>query len=177
MKKIITYLIVFTVFYATGLFCKENKLAKISNKSYYEYNALKKIIHRYEKHYSKRYVYKKSKKFLFPVVKASVYRKKIFKGIFIKPKYQNSAVLSAQKGRVLFSGFLKYFGNVVIVKHYNGYTTTYAFLKAVNVAKGDYVYQGDKLGYSYKKHAIYFEIRKRTKCLVSSKYKKFIDNG
>lgn len=175
MKKNILYLIVFICFFVSSLFCGENKLAKISYKSYYNINTLNNIIKRYEKRSIKRNS-RKNKKFLIPV-NGYTFRKRIFKGLFIKPRKKYSKVISAQKGEVIFAGFLKYFGNVVIIRHKHGFTTTYAFLKRVSVSKGDYVYRGEKIGNTYKNQPIYFEIRRRAKCLTSKKYKKYIDNG
>ncbi len=173
MKKTVLYLIVFICFFVTLLFSGENRLAKISYKGYYDINSLEKILNRYKP--KKRH--RKNRKFINPIINGKTFRKRIFKGIFIKPKTNNLKVRCAQDGKVIFSGFLKYFGNVVIIRHSNRYTTTYAFLKHVKVSKGDYVNQGEQLGYAYRKHAIYFEIRKRAKCLTSNKYNKYIDNG
>jgi murein DD-endopeptidase MepM/ murein hydrolase activator NlpD len=91
--------------------------------------------------------------------------------------WSDASIKAAKRGKVVFAGFLKYFGNVVIIKHSNGFTTIYAYLRKTRVRKGSYVRQGEIIGYCYKKHSIYFEIRKRTTCLTSRKICSLILNN
>ncbi|MCR5698968.1 MAG: M23 family metallopeptidase [Treponemataceae bacterium] len=55
-------------------------------------------------------------------------------------------VYSTMDGRVIEVSFNRIFGNYIIVSHANGYQSLYAHLSATNVKKGQYVYQGNKIG-------------------------------
>lgn len=74
------------------------------------------------------------------------------------------AVMAAFPGMVRVSKFNKTFGNVVVVRHYNGLETVYAHLSKRSVEPGDLVEAGDTLGLggntgrSYGSH-LHFEVR------------------
>jgi murein DD-endopeptidase MepM/ murein hydrolase activator NlpD len=180
MKKKYLYLIViiclFVLLMWSSLFSGQNQLAKISYSGYYDdyYNnaKLRIILKRYR--HKKRIVHRK-KGFILPV-KGKIFHRKIYKGVFIKPEKYN-IVKSANDGKVVFSGFLKYFGNVVIIQHANGYKSIYGYLKRNFVKKGDTVFQGDVIGKGYKNYSIYFELRKYNKCLASKKLRLLILNN
>lgn len=73
-------------------------------------------------------------------------------------------VVSAFPGMVRISKYNKSFGNVVVVRHYNGLETLYAHLSKRNVEPGDLIDAGDTLGLggntgrSYGSH-LHFEVR------------------
>ncbi len=89
-----------------------------------------------------------------------IFKKKYFKGVFIRPKYTSKYVRASSYGIVIFSGFLKYYGNVVIIKHKNDYKTIYAKLKKIYVKKGQRVKKRQIIGQTYINKPIYFEVRK-----------------
>ncbi len=93
-------------------------------------------------------------------VNGYIYRKKYYKGIFIRPNYTSSYVRSASSGVVIFSGFLKYYGNVVIIKHKNNFKTVYAKIRKIYVKNGQYVKKGQVIGTIYKNKPLYFEVRR-----------------
>jgi len=55
-------------------------------------------------------------------------------------------VRSVGDGVVEFAGVQNGYGNVVMLKHRNNYTTVYAHLSRINVSKGTNVAQGDTIG-------------------------------
>jgi len=73
-------------------------------------------------------------------------------------------VVSAFSGMVRISKYNKTFGNVVVVRHYNGLETVYAHLSKRAVAPGALIEAGDTLGLggntgrSYGSH-LHFEVR------------------
>ena len=58
-------------------------------------------------------------------------------------------VRAAAAGEVLFAGWRSGYGNLVILRHNNGYSTRYAHLSgfASGVKRGDRVSQGDVIGF------------------------------
>lgn len=72
-------------------------------------------------------------------------------------------VVTGKKRNVLATGTASY-GNFVKIKHSNGYYTLYAHLSSVNVKVGQYVKQGQKIGYmgesgrTFGKH-LHYEVR------------------
>jgi LysM repeat protein len=74
---------------------------------------------------------------------------------------------AAESGRVIHSGRLGSYGNVVIVKHVGAYRTVYAHARKLYVHEGDFVERGQKLaevgstGRSSGPH-LHFEIRRAT---------------
>ncbi|MDO8699138.1 MAG: M23 family metallopeptidase [Rhodoferax sp.] len=57
-----------------------------------------------------------------------------------------TAVRSVGDGVVEFAGVQNGYGNVIILKHRNNYTTVYAHLSRINVRKGENVSQGQNIG-------------------------------
>ncbi len=182
MRKIVVLFAVFMILCSNFVFSKEIKLAKINKKSYYSESNLNNILKRYK--HSKTYHYKSSKKyninnwkFLKPL-NGHIYKESKHKGIYIKPFKYNKGVKAAKSGKVIFADFLKYFGNVVIIQHKNGYSTIYAYLKKLYVKKGNYVRKGSLIADFYKKHPIYFEIKKNYRTINKlAKYKRLLYNG
>lgn len=74
-------------------------------------------------------------------------------------------VLAAAEGKVIFSDVLRGYGNVVIVRHANGYLTVYAHNRINLVKEGQAVRQGDpiaEVGQSGRATgaSLHFEVRK-----------------
>jgi LysM repeat protein len=67
------------------------------------------------------------------------------KGIDIAAS-EGSKIVSVDRGVVAKSYYSDSYGNVVFVKHSNGYETVYAHLKSRNVAEGDIVKKGELVG-------------------------------
>ena len=87
------------------------------------------------------------------------------KGIDIRAPL-GSKVSSAGTGTVVFSGWLKGYGNLVIVDHGGNYHSLYAHLANAQVEAGNKVEEGEQLGQvgdtgSLKGAYLYFEIRKQ----------------
>lgn len=87
------------------------------------------------------------------------------KGIDIRAPL-GSKVSSAGAGTVVFSGWLKGYGNLVIVDHGGNYHSLYAHLANSLVEAGNEVEEGEQLGQvgdtgSLKGAYLYFEIRKQ----------------
>ena len=57
-----------------------------------------------------------------------------------------TTVKAAMDGTVSVVGFDRGLGNYIILKHSNGYFTTYAHLSAFSVKQGDKILQGNKIG-------------------------------
>ena len=55
-------------------------------------------------------------------------------------------VRAPQNGRVLFAGFLQLTGNTVVLAHGGGVKSMFYHMDSLNVAEGDLLYTGDKLG-------------------------------
>jgi septal ring factor EnvC (AmiA/AmiB activator) len=75
-------------------------------------------------------------------------------------------VVSVGEGAVAFAGWLKGYGNLVIVDHGSGYHSLYAHLGELSVEVGNEVQEGEALGSvgdtgSLKGAYLYFEIRKQ----------------
>jgi murein DD-endopeptidase MepM/ murein hydrolase activator NlpD len=74
------------------------------------------------------------------------------------------------EGEVVYSGWYKGFGNVVIVRHPGDWYTLYAHLSAVSRGRGDEVGQGDLVGEvgdtgSLRGPMLYFELRRRSEAM------------
>jgi len=108
------------------------------------------------------YINKSKKRFVKPV-NGYIFRRKYFKGVFIRPKYNTIYVRSVISGIVVFAGFLKYYGNVIIIKHKYDLNTIYARIKKSYVKVGQFVKKGQIIGKVYRNKAIYFEVRKNIK--------------
>ncbi|HEX3944977.1 MAG TPA: peptidoglycan DD-metalloendopeptidase family protein [Rhizomicrobium sp.] len=74
---------------------------------------------------------------------------------------------AAANGTVTYASNLKGYGNLVLIKHHNGYITAYAHAEKLLVTAGDRVDRGDVIGYAGKSGGVgspqlHFEIRKGT---------------
>lgn len=75
---------------------------------------------------------------------------------------------AAANGTVTYASNLKGYGNLVLIRHSNGYITAYAHAEKLLVSAGDRVGRGDVIGYAGKSGGVgtpqlHFEIRKGTK--------------
>jgi murein DD-endopeptidase MepM/ murein hydrolase activator NlpD len=79
---------------------------------------------------------------------------------------EGAAVRSAEGGQVIYAGSgVEGYGNLILIRHPNGYVSAYAHLKDMNVAKGTVVSRGDNIGTAGKtgsvsKPQLHFELRK-----------------
>lgn len=79
---------------------------------------------------------------------------------------EGSAVKAAENGTVIYVGSgVEGYGNLVLIRHPNGYVSAYAHLKSMSVAKGAVVSRGDSIGAvgatgSVSKPQLHFELRK-----------------
>ena len=79
-------------------------------------------------------------------------------------------VVSAEAGTVVKAEFLKMWGNIVIVRHNDTYTTSYSHLKSMDVREGDEVTKGQVIGQvgntglSGKNH-LHFELLRNDKAI------------
>ena len=72
-------------------------------------------------------------------------KKEFHRGIDISVR-SGSPVLSPANGMVIFNGWKRGYGRVIIMKHAKGFKTKYAHLKKSLVKKGQYVKKGTKIG-------------------------------
>jgi len=91
------------------------------------------------------------------------------KGILIKSPFL-SEVFCVADGKVVFAGWLKGFGNTVIIEHRGGYISVYSHLARIEVKRDDEVKGMEVLGFvgdtgSNEGVALYFELRKRGKAI------------
>lgn len=92
------------------------------------------------------------------------------KGIEIKGVI-GSSVVAASNGKVVYSGNgLKGYGNLIILKHDNGYLTAYALNKVNLVKVGQSVKCGDKIAEIGKGGVLHFELRKDGKPVNPNNY-------
>ncbi|SFZ82358.1 Murein DD-endopeptidase MepM and murein hydrolase activator NlpD, contain LysM domain [Devosia enhydra] len=79
---------------------------------------------------------------------------------------EGAAVRAAENGTVIYTGDgVAGYGNLVLVRHSNGYVSAYAHLKTIAVNRGDTVNRGDNIGSvgasgSVSKPQLHFELRK-----------------
>ena len=79
---------------------------------------------------------------------------------------EGSTVKAAENGTVIYVGSgVEGYGNLILVRHPNGYVSAYAHLKDMSVAKGAVVNRGDALGTvgqtgSVSRPQLHFELRK-----------------
>jgi len=90
-----------------------------------------------------------------------------WKGLFISAN-EGEAVKSVAEGRVVFSDWLRGFGNLVIVDHGSGYMSLYGNNQATLKQVGDTVNAGDviaSVGNSggNETHGLYYELRSQSK--------------
>lgn len=91
-----------------------------------------------------------------------------YNGIKISAK-EGAPVQAAAAGKIIYASYVKGYGDTVIVKHDENYTTVYAYLKSSVAKKDDRVKKGEKIasigpaeepgGEPY----LYFEIREKNK--------------
>lgn len=78
---------------------------------------------------------------------------------------EGAAVRSSENGTVIYVGNgVEGYGNLVLIRHANGYVSAYAHLKDVTVAKDDVVTRGDTIGTvgmsgSVNRPQLHFELR------------------
>ncbi len=91
-----------------------------------------------------------------------------YNGIKIAAK-EGAPVQAAAAGTIIYASYVKGYGDTIIVKHDENYTTVYAYLKSSVVKKDDRVKKGEKIasvGPSQEPGGepyLYFEIRERNK--------------
>ena len=79
---------------------------------------------------------------------------------------EGTAVRAAENGQVIYVGSgVEGYGNLILIRHPNGYVSAYAHLKTTSVAKGDNVTRGDSIGTagmtgSVSRPQLHFELRK-----------------
>ena len=80
---------------------------------------------------------------------------------------EGTPVLAAAAGTVTYAAPMKYFGETVIIKHSDTYSTVYSQLKKRMASPGTTVAQGDQIGILGKgetgKSLLYFEIRRKNR--------------
>ena len=80
-------------------------------------------------------------------------------------------IRAAASGQVSYAGNeLRGYGNLVLIRHDDGYITAYAHAKSIVVARGDYVQKGQIIAYAGQSGDVtspqlHFEIRKDTKTI------------
>ncbi|HPP88100.1 MAG TPA: M23 family metallopeptidase [bacterium] len=76
-----------------------------------------------------------------------IYNRQIFhQGLDISGPI-GTKIYAAEEGRVYFRDYITGYGKVVIIKHNQGYSTVYAHLSRFNVKVGQWVEQGEVIGY------------------------------
>lgn len=79
---------------------------------------------------------------------------------------EGAAVRAAENGQVIYVGNgVEGYGNLVLIRHPNGYVSAYAHLKDATVAKGQVVNRGDNIGAAgmsggVSRPQLHFELRK-----------------
>lgn len=79
---------------------------------------------------------------------------------------EGSPVKAAENGTVIYVGSgVEGYGNLILLRHPNGFVSAYAHLKSMSVTKGDTVNRGDGIGTagmtgSVSKPQLHFELRK-----------------
>ena len=91
------------------------------------------------------------------------------------PAKTGSHIIAASEGVVVFSGnSLKTYGNMLILKHKNGFFTVYAHASKLDVSKGDKVSKGELLHEWVVQvdlqGSFTFELRKNSDPIDPSKY-------
>jgi murein DD-endopeptidase MepM/ murein hydrolase activator NlpD len=89
---------------------------------------------------------------------------------------EGAAVRASAAGRVKFAGREgSQFGNMVVIEHAGGWSTTYGFLSKVTVDKGETVRTGERIGLvghtgAARSDALHFELRRDNKPLNPCAY-------
>ena len=79
---------------------------------------------------------------------------------------EGTSVRAAENGEVIYVGnAVEGYGNLVLIKHANGYVSAYAHLNTIGVVRGDTVSRGDAIGTvgmtgSVNRPQLHFELRK-----------------
>lgn len=79
---------------------------------------------------------------------------------------EGASIKAAENGTVIYVGSgVEGYGNLILIRHPNGYVSAYAHLGSMNVAKGTNVSRGDTIGAAGKtgsvtKPQLHFELRK-----------------
>ena len=99
---------------------------------------------------------------------------RMHKGIDIQAP-EGESIKAAEDGVVIFSGFLKGYGNVVIIKHEGDFFTVYAHNRVNLVKEGEFVKKGQVIGKvgmtgNAQIPHLHFEIRKKTRPLDPTEY-------
>jgi septal ring factor EnvC (AmiA/AmiB activator) len=90
-----------------------------------------------------------------------------WKGLFIRAN-EGAEVKSVASGRVVFSDWLRGFGNLIIVDHGDGYMSLYGNNQAVLKQAGDNVRGGDAIAYvgnsgGNETNGLYYELRRQSR--------------
>ncbi len=90
-----------------------------------------------------------------------------WKGLFIRA-IEGTEVKSVASGRVVFSDWLRGFGNLIIVDHGDGYMSLYGNNQAVLKQAGDDVRSGDAIAYvgnsgGNETNGLYYELRRQSR--------------
>lgn len=72
-------------------------------------------------------------------------KREFHKGIDISTR-SGAPIVSPANGLVVFNGWLRGYGRVLVIKHPNGFKTKYAHLKKALVKKGRHVKRGETIG-------------------------------
>lgn len=79
---------------------------------------------------------------------------------------EGASVRAAENGTVIYVGSgVEGYGNLILIRHPNGYVSAYAHLKSMSVSKGQNVNRGDNIGQagmtgSVNRPQLHFELRK-----------------
>jgi murein DD-endopeptidase MepM/ murein hydrolase activator NlpD len=85
-------------------------------------------------------------------------------------------IRAAAKGRVVYAGNeMQGFGNLILIRHDNGFTSFYGHCGTMTVKRGNHVKQGDIIGTvgstgNVTKPQLHFELRKKTTLVNPSDY-------
>lgn len=90
-----------------------------------------------------------------------------WKGLFIRAN-EGAEVKSVASGRVVFSDWLRGFGNLIIVDHGDGYMSLYGNNQAILKQAGDSVRGGDAIAYvgnsgGNETNGLYYELRRQSR--------------
>jgi murein DD-endopeptidase MepM/ murein hydrolase activator NlpD len=88
---------------------------------------------------------------------------------------RNAPIRAAASGTVSYADSLNGYGNLVLIKHSNGYVTAYAHADRLLVARGDFVVKGQVIGYAGQtgdvtSPQVHFEIRNGTTPVDPERY-------
>ncbi len=116
--------------------------------------------------------------FIWPLLgnvslKFGVYKGMQHNGIKIDGK-EGTPVLSSADGTVTYAAPMKYFGETIIIKHNETYSTVYSQLKKRLIETGTSVKKGDKIGLvgteETGKSRLHFEIRRKNRAIDPLRY-------